>query len=199
MIKRVLGRLSCTVTLGSTNIPLPPTVITESIDQAVEALNVFGKAVLKPIYTSKARGMVVVEAGETAREAITQFRDSGNPVIYMQQFLQLPGSDMGVVFLGGRCLGCYARVGSGTSWNTTTHSGGKYEFCEATPEVIELATRAQAPFNLDFTCVDIAETDRGLVVFEVSAFGGFRGLLEAASIDAADLYAEYILGKLQHD
>jgi ribosomal protein S6--L-glutamate ligase len=36
------------------------------------------------------------------------------------------------------------------------------------------------------------------MVFEVSAFGGFRGVLEAWNVDAAGLYADYVLGKMQH-
>ena len=55
-----------------------------------------------------------------------------------------------------------------------------------TQELVDLAYRAQAPFGMDFTTVDVAETDQGPIVFEVSAFGGFRGALEGAGIDAAE-------------
>ncbi|MBF0257085.1 MAG: ATP-grasp family protein, partial [Gammaproteobacteria bacterium] len=50
----------------------------------------------------------------------------------------------------------------------------------------------------DFTTVDVAETAAGLVVFEVSAFGGFRGAKEGLGINAAAAYAEYALRKLEH-
>ena len=49
---------------------------------------------------------------------------------------------------------------------------------------------------MDFTTVDIAETDCGPIVFEVSAFGGFRGALEGAGVDAAAHYADYALEQL---
>ena len=100
------------------------------------------------------------------------------------------------MFLGGEYLGTYARVGNGESWNTTTLGGGRYESYEPSNEVIELARRAQEPFGLDLTSVDVVETADGPKVFEVSAFGGFRGLQEASSIDVASLYTEYILGKI---
>lgn len=195
-IKRVLDRLSCTVTLRSAGVAMPPTVITEDIDQAVEAVHRFGKVVLKPMYTSKARGMKVVESSEDVRSAVVSFREAGNTVIYVQKLLMLPGRDLGVAFLGGKFIGCYARRGHGQSWNTTTRAGGKYEPHEPTDEVMAVAERAQALFELDFTSVDIAETDEGPMVFEVSAFGGFRGLLHANDIDAASLYADYVLEKL---
>jgi ribosomal protein S6--L-glutamate ligase len=82
------------------------------------------------------------------------------------------------------------------AWNTTIHSGGRYEAYVPAPEVIEIARRAQQPFGLDFTSVDIAETEHGPVVFEVSAFGGFRGLLEGLGIDAAGMYADYAIRAL---
>ena len=62
--------------------------------------------------------------------------------------------------------------------------------------MIDIAQRAQEPFGLDFTTVDLAETENGPVVFEVSAFGGFRGALEGAGIDAATAYAEYVLQRI---
>jgi ribosomal protein S6--L-glutamate ligase len=65
------------------------------------------------------------------------------------------------------------------------------------PEVIELAHRAQALFDLAFTCVDVVESARGPLVFEVSAFGGFRGLHEACGIDAAGLYAAWVIDALE--
>jgi tetrahydromethanopterin:alpha-L-glutamate ligase len=49
---------------------------------------------------------------------------------------------------------------------------------------------------MDFTTVDVAETDTGPIVFEVSAFGGFRGALEGIGIDAAGLYTEHVLRQL---
>ena len=49
---------------------------------------------------------------------------------------------------------------------------------------------------MDFTTVDVAETADGPIVFEVSAFGGFRGALEGAGIDAAAAYSDYALARL---
>jgi ribosomal protein S6--L-glutamate ligase len=197
-VRRVLDRLSCTAGLRAADIPMPPTIVTEDIDCAAQAAQRFGRAVLKPIYTSKARGMVVVEESDDARAVVERYRAAGNRTLYVQKMLRLPGHDLGLVFAGGERIGAYARVGSDTSWNTTTHSGGRYAACEPDAEIIDLARRAQAPFELDFTCVDIAVTEVGPVVFEVSAFGGFRGLRDACGIDAAGLYAEHVLRRLNH-
>ncbi len=195
-IMAALNRLSCTVTLQKGDIAMPSTFITEDIDQAVKVVARFGKAVFKPLYSSKARGMVVVEDDKHCRLNIENFQAAGNTTMYIQKMIDIPGKDLGVVFLGGEYIGTYARR-QGFSWNTCTSSGGRYEEYEPGPETIELAHKAQSLFGLEFTCVDVVETETGPMVFEVSAFGGFRGLMEACDIDAAKLYAEHVIRKLE--
>lgn len=194
-IMRVLDRLSCTVTLRNGGIPMPDTTITEDPEAAEWAVAQYGEAVFKPLYTSKARGMTVIRAGEGAREAIESFsRQFG--IMYIQKKLDLGGQDLGVVFLGGEYLTTYARCGDGSSWNTTTRSGGRYRPYAPSRETIALAKKAQDLFGLDFTCVDVAKTPEGPMVFEVSAFGGFRGIQTADGLDAARLYLDYVLERV---
>lgn len=196
-IMRLVDRLSCTVTLRAGGIPMPPTVITEDIGEALAAIEEFGEVVLKPLYSTKARGMTLVSAGPCAPEAVAKFKEAGNNVIYIQKKVVTPGWDLGITFLGGEYLATYARVGNAASWNTTTANGGKYAAWEPDKKALDVATAAQALFGLDFTCVDVAETWDGPVVYEVSAFGGFRGLQEGNGINAAGLYADYVLRKLE--
>ncbi|MCB2190824.1 MAG: GAK system ATP-grasp enzyme [Deltaproteobacteria bacterium] len=195
-IMAMLDRLSCTVTLTAGGIPMPATVVSESVEEAARAVERMGRSVLKPLYSTKARGMLVVEPGPGLRGQIAQYRDAGHPMIYLQQMLSLPGQDLGVVFLGGKYLATYARVANGNSWNTTRRAGGRYQSYEPSQQIKDLAHKAQALFNLDFTCVDVAETAQGPAVFEVSAFGGFRGLKEGCGMDAAQHYADYVCREL---
>ncbi|MET0118994.1 MAG: GAK system ATP-grasp enzyme [Sedimenticola sp.] len=195
---RLIDRLSCTVTLRNAGIPMPDTRVTEDTEAALAAVRAFGSAVFKPLFSTKARGMTIIEADqpeEEIRAAIDRFR-SNNPMMYIQRRLDLSGRDLGMVFLGGDYLGTYARVSQGDAWNTTINSGGRYEAYSPPQEIIELAHRAQAPFGMDFTTVDVAETADGPIVFEVSAFGGFRGALEGAGVDAAAAYTDYALERV---
>lgn len=195
-VLRCVNRLSCTVTLRLGKIPMPPTIITEDDQVALEAVQRYGRCVFKPLYTSKARGMVVITAGPGALDEIHEFKAGGNPVMYIQKMINFSGRDMGMAFLGGEYVGAFAREAQGGSWNTTTHSGGRYRKIEPAPEVVNLARCAQALFGLDFTIVDVAVTEDGPVIFEVSAFGGFRGLSETWGVQAAALYADYVVNKL---
>ena len=195
---RLIDRLSCTVTLRNAGIPMPETRVTEDITVAMDTVRDFSSAVFKPLYSTKARGMTIIDADQDAvnmERAVRGF-SADNQMMYIQRKINLPGRDLGMVFLAGSYLGTYARVPQGEAWNTTIHSGGRYEAHTPTDDVIELAHRAQALFNMDFTTVDVAETDTGPIVFEVSAFGGFQGAKDGIGIDAAALYAEHVMKEL---
>jgi tetrahydromethanopterin:alpha-L-glutamate ligase len=193
----LIDRLSCTIRLRVGGIPMPSTVITEDMGEAFDAVERFGKAVFKPLYSSKARGMMVIETGVGARDGIHEFQAAGNPLMYIQKFLPRVDRDLGVVFLGGKYLATYARQKNGETWNTTTRSGGRYVPYEPASDIITLAEKAQGLFDMAFTCVDVVETEGGPFIYEVSAFGGFRGLLEANGLDAANAYARFVLDHLK--
>jgi ribosomal protein S6--L-glutamate ligase len=196
---QLIDRLSCTLRLHNAGIPMPDTRITESIESAMATVTEFGSAVFKPLYSTKARGMVIIDALEdTAKtENAIRYFNKDNPVMYIQRKMKLPGKDLGMVFLAGKYLGTYARVSQNEAWNTTINSGGRYEAYTPADEVIALGHKAQAVFNMDFTTVDVAETNNGPVVFEVSAFGGFQGAKDGIGIDAAKLYVKHVMKELK--
>lgn len=195
---RLIDRLSCTATMANAGIPMPPTCITENIGQAESAVKDYGSAVFKPLFSTKARGMILVDASdpETSRRKQIEEFQAANPMMYIQKKMQLPGQDLGMVFLGGEYLGAYARVSEGSSWNTTIHHGGRYAAAEPDESWIAIAQRAQDLFNMDYTTVDMAETGDGPIVFEVSAFGGFRGAREGLGINIAEHYVDYVLKQI---
>ncbi|MBS3667055.1 GAK system ATP-grasp enzyme [Vreelandella boliviensis] len=198
-VSRLINRLEGTAALAAGGVPLPPTRVTESTAAALESIQAFGKAILKPLYSTKARGMVVLKAADGVKantQKLEKYK-AKHGLFYLQQFVNLGGQDLGMVFLGGEYLCTYARVSDGKAWNTTIHSGGKYQRYEASPELIELGRKAQACFDLSFTTVDIALTDEGPVVFEVSAFGGFSGAKKGCGIDAAEKLGDHVLSQLE--
>jgi len=192
-ILQLVNRLSCTVTLRAGGIPLPQTVITENLDAAAKAVEKFGQAVLKPLFSTKARGMTVINRDQDGWRQSLQAFANRNSMIYIQKRIDIPGQDLGVMFVGGKYIATYARVGDKDSWNTTIQSGGHYTAHEPSTNVLKIAEKAQALFGLDFTCVDVVETSAGPMVFEVSAFGGFRGLRDAHGIDAAALLSDHVV------
>jgi ribosomal protein S6--L-glutamate ligase len=198
-IYHTVDRLSGTITLMKGDIPMPPTTLTEDLDAAYQAVKNYGTAILKPLYSTKARGMELLSAEsdpDTLKQQLkTYYQQQG--FFYLQKKLSLPGHDMGLVFLGGEYQGAYARHSGKDCWDTTIHSGGKYAPAHPSDEIIEIAQRAQGLFNLDYTTVDMAETEMGPVCFEVSAFGGFKGAQNGLGLNMAGAYADYVIQQLQ--
>jgi ribosomal protein S6--L-glutamate ligase len=194
---RMLDRLGCTLRLRAAGVPMPPTTITESPEQALQAIKRYGRAVLKPLYTSKARGMRLVDSGESGLSGLLADYAKSNTVLYVQKALRLKDNlDLGVVFLGREYLATYARVKAENAWNTTTANGGRYAPFTPDAAILAVARKARAVFDLAFTCVDVAVTDDGPLVFEVSAFGGFRGVEETTDLKPAVLMAEHLLARM---
>jgi ribosomal protein S6--L-glutamate ligase len=195
-LELAVNRLRMTVELARAGVPVPETIVTEDVDAAAAAVARFGVAVLKPLFTSKGRGMQRLVPGRALAPALEQYRRSGTGPFYLQRFVAHPGRDLGVAVLDGRPLGAYWRVAKSGEWLTTILSGGRYERAEPPAAVIEIALRAARHFGLVFTGVDLMETPEGdFTVLEVSAFGGFRGLLEGCGVDAAPLLARAVLAR----
>jgi ribosomal protein S6--L-glutamate ligase len=197
-IIRMLDRLGCTLRLQAAGVPMPRTTITESPEQALRAIRRYGRAVLKPLYTSKAKGMRLVDGQDSGLPDLLAAYAQDNTVLYVQKALRLENNlDLGVVFLGREYLTTYARVKAEHAWNTTTANGGHYAPYTPDAATLAVARKARAVFDLVFTCVDVAVTDDGPLVFEVSAFGGYRGVEETTDLNPAVLVAEHLLARMR--
>jgi len=195
-IAEVNDRYRMTQRLGQRGIPIPRTVVAESVWGADQVIRDWGRVVVKPLFTSKGRGMLLLHAGKPYRVALRRWQRAWRMPFYLQEFVPHAGRDIGAVVLNGRVLGAYYRVAGRGTWLTTTAAGGGYQACEVTPEMADLAVRAADVFGLEFTGVDLVETPGGYLVYEVSAFGGFAGLWRSQGIDAAKAYAEYVVHAL---
>lgn len=196
---RLLDRLTCSVTLRNHQIPMPPTLVTESVDSAIAQINLWGKAILKPLFSTKARGMQILDASQNRKVLQSQLvrYKTRHPLLYLQQYIDLQGEDMGLIFIKGEFQGAYKRIAGHQAWNTTIHSGGRYGPCSPSTEVIDIAQRAQAAFHLDYATVDMAMTPDGPVVFEVSALGGFKGAHSGSNINLAERLADFVVTELR--
>ena len=193
-LETATNRYRMTVELARAGLPVPETVVTEDTEEAMAAVARFDAAVLKPLFTSKGRGMRRLQPTADLRTVLERYRAGGLGPFYLQRFIKHPGRDLGVAVLGGRYLGAYWRMAGQDQWMTTIRAGGRYAAADPPIEAIDLAVRAANHFGLVFTGVDLMEApDGGFVVLEVSAFGGFRGLLDACGIDAAPALAEVLL------
>jgi|AmaraimetFIIA100_FD_contig_71_1003076_length_2556_multi_5_in_0_out_0_2 ribosomal protein S6--L-glutamate ligase len=195
-IAEVNDRYRMTQRLGQSRIPIPRTIVADSLWAADLVIREWGRVVVKPLFTSKGKGMLLLHAENPYRLALRRWQRAWRMPFYLQEFVPHAGRDIGAVVLNGRVLGAYYRVAGRGAWVTTTEAGGSYEPCDVTPEISRLAVRAADVFGLEFTGVDLVEAAGGYLVYEVSAFGGFAGLWRSQGIDAAKAYAQYVVHAL---
>jgi ribosomal protein S6--L-glutamate ligase len=188
----VMDRYRMTMAMIEARLPVPRTIGLESEACLREAVRRFGDAVFKPSYTSKGRGMVRLGTGANGGEPAAL--NGGRALV--QEFIPAPGRDIGACVLGTRFVGAFYRVALPDQWMTTTAAGGTYQPCELPARAIDLAERTAELFGLDYTVVDLVETPDGYRIYEVSAFGGFRGLWRTYQFDVAARYAKYVRADL---
>ena len=191
-ITGMVNRMNCVLKLAEAGCPMPPTLITENYEEALAFTEEHKQIILKPLFTSKARGMVML-SDSSGKERLKIFQQT-HPMMFLQKKIDIPGRDLAVVFLGDEYVATYARKPQG-EWTGDGQNGSKYSKAEADEKILEIARKAKDVFGLEFSSVDIVESDQGPVVFEVSAFGGYRGLKEGCGIDMALKVAEFFLEK----
>jgi ribosomal protein S6--L-glutamate ligase len=191
VIEMVMDRYWMTMQLVEAGLPIPQTFSFESEAALLDALHEMRSGVIKPVYTSKGRGMLRV--GPDGDRLLADSWEPRDGRTLLQAFVSAPGRDIGACVLGGRFVGAFYRVARKGDWKTTTSAGGVYRPCHLSPEGAALAERAARHFDLDYTVVDLVETPDGYAIYEVSAFGGFRGLWEASQVDVAREYARHVL------
>ena len=135
-LELAIDRLAMTVELVHAGMPVPDTVVTESTDEALSGVETFGAAVIKPLFTSKGRGMKKLGSTYDAGTALAEHDAAGYGPYYLQRFVKHPGRDLGVAVLEGRVLGAYWRRAGGDQWMTTILSGGRYEAADPPPEAL---------------------------------------------------------------
>jgi ribosomal protein S6--L-glutamate ligase len=183
-----MDRYRMSMELLAAGLPMPATYSFESEAGLIEAAGRLGEAVVKPVYTSKARGMFRL-GGKQSDSAGSDW-PGGRGLI--QQLIDAPGRDIGACVLNGSFAGAFYRVSAEGQWITSTSAGGTYARCTLPAGGVSIAEEAARTFRLDYTVVDLVETPDGYSIYEVSAFGGFRGLWEASAHDIARDYARYI-------
>ncbi len=188
-----------TALLEAAGLRVPPTVVCQHADAALEAFEALGgDVVVKPLFGSEGRGMVRVSDPEMAWRTFRTLERT-QAVLYLQQFIRHPGWDLRVFVIGGRALTAMRRRSRG-DWRTNVAQGGACEVVRVGPEEERLALRAAAALGAPVAGVDLLPGPGGeWYVLEVNAVPGWRALAPATGVDVAAavvrfLTEEYRLG-----
>jgi len=191
-IECAVDKYLTTTKLVEAGLPVPRTVVCESVEHAMSAFEQLGRdVVVKPLFGAEGRGIVRLTDEETAFRVFKSLRMT-NAVLYLQQFVRHEGFDVRVLTLDGKVLASMKRQ-SDLDFRTNVTQQGSAVTYEANEEERDLAVRAAAATGTRIAGVDILRDHEGrAMVLEVNAVPGWKALARVSGIDVAARLIESI-------
>ena len=188
--RRSRDKYSTQYTLQAAGLPIPTTFTTESLARAYEHTQEMVPIIYKPILSSMGRGSMKFDDTDLAYNAYKMLDRLYHPII-IQKYIKNPGRDIRVFIIGEQCIGAVYKYMQEGQWKSNVAQGGKMVEEEMPQEIIELGFKANKAMGLDYSGVDILESEDGPVVLEVNAAPGWQGLKGATGKDVAELVVRY--------
>jgi RimK family alpha-L-glutamate ligase len=183
--------------LVSADLPVPKTLITESIDDAATFVKDHFPCVLKPITGFGGLGVQLIER-EFDLENIYDYlkfhsQMFGKGAYLLQEYIESPGYDIRALVLDDEVIATMQRVG-GEGITTNIHSGGLPR--KNTLDVTDLSLRAAKAVKGRIVGVDIIpDVDGKLWLLEANATPGWTGLQQVTDFDISERIA-HTLGQI---
>ena len=181
--------------LEDVGVPVPRTLATESVNEAIAAFNELGgDVVVKPIFGSRGQGATRVndiDVADTIFKAITFHHG----VIYMQEFVQHGFSDVRAFVIGDRVVASMRRVATG--WKTNYSRGARPAPEKLSKEFEDLAIKSAKAVGCKIAGVDILEGPEGPRIVDVNSQPGWKGLQAVTEANIAEEVVNYVLDNLK--
>jgi RimK family alpha-L-glutamate ligase len=195
MIEHCVDKYDVLAILEDEGIPVPRTLATESVNEALKAFNELGgDIVVKPIFGSRGQGATRVndvDIADTIFKAITFHHG----VIYMQEFVPHGHSDIRAFVINSQVIASMRRVATG--WKTNYSRGGKPEPAKISKELEEMAIKSTKAVGCKIAGVDILEGPEGPRIVDVNSQPGWKGLQAVTKVDIAEEIINFLLTELK--
>ena len=195
-IEHCVDKYDILAILEDKGVPVPRTLATESVNEALKAFNELGgDIVVKPIFGSRGQGATRIndiDIADTVFKAITFHHG----VIYMQEFVEHGHSDIRAFVVDNRVIASMRRVAQG--WKTNYSQGAKPAPAKISKEFEELAVKSAKAVGCKVAGVDILEGPEGPRIVDVNSQPGWKGLQAVTKGIIAEEIVSYILSELKH-
>jgi ribosomal protein S6--L-glutamate ligase len=185
-IECAVDKYLATAKLAAADLPVPPTIVCQETEGAMEAFATLGgDVVVKPLFGAEGRGIVRVSDPDLAFRTFRTL-ERIQAVLYLQQFVEHEGFDVRVMVLDGRIVGGMKRRSPG-DFRTNVARSAVGETHDLTALEADLALRAACATGATFAGVDLLYDRAGeCYVLEVNAVPGWRAFGRVTGIDVAD-------------
>jgi RimK family alpha-L-glutamate ligase len=194
-IEHCVDKYDVLAILEENNLPVPHTMVTESVAEAMKAFVEIGKdVVVKPLFGSRGMGATRVndpEIASTVFKAIVFYHG----VIYVQKFVPHGCSDLRAFVVGNSVIAAMRRVSE--NWKTNYSQGARPESVKLDKTLEDIAVKSAKFVKCKAAGVDILEGSDGPVVCEVNSQPGWKGLQSVSNVCIADAIVEFMLSELR--
>jgi tetrahydromethanopterin:alpha-L-glutamate ligase len=185
------NKFATTLALQRSGVPTPRTTVTTSCKSALKALQEYGKAVSKPLFGYKGKGILLLTEGDKSK-LVELIEKQG--LVYLQEFIENERPrDIRAFVVDGKVLGAIFRVAPPGQWISNLARGGRADPCALTIELEGLALRACEAVGAVYCGVDLLETSEGLKVIEVNGTPSGRGIYEALGVEVTEAIADHAM------
>jgi ribosomal protein S6--L-glutamate ligase len=159
----------CTRLLQREGLPVAPTVLVPPGTEPETVLDSLGDdIVVKPLAGHSGQNVVRCRDRAELLTALRRAADHGEPLL-AQPYLETGGTDWRLIVVGGRVVGCYRRHAPAGDFRTNSgRPGARLEACPVDADLERIALEAAAACGLEIAGVDIADTRRGLLIWEAN-------------------------------
>jgi len=194
-IERCVDKYYALTFLEKSGIPIPRTVVTESLEEALKGFQELGgDVVLKPIFGSRGVGSTRIFNADIAARIFRSVK-LHRGVFYLQEFVQHGNSDIRAFVANDRVVAAMRRVGN--SWKTNVSQGARPVKIQLSEELQSLVLRAAQVVGCKVAGVDILESENGPMIVELNSQPGWRGLQSVTQINIADCIVDYVLDEVK--
>jgi ribosomal protein S6--L-glutamate ligase len=181
-----------TACLATAGLLVPPTIVCQRADAAMEAFTSLGEdVVLKPLFGSEGRGMMRIVNTDLAWRTFRTL-ERLQSVLYLQRYIDHPGWDLRAFVIGGEVIAAMRRRAK-SGWRTNVAQGGTAEAVRLTTEEEDLAVRAARAVGACVAGVDLLPGPNGeMYLLEVNAVPGWRALAPLTGVDVAAMLLRHL-------
>ena len=194
--RRARDKYAALFYLAKQGIPVPRTFVTESFRQSLNAVRHLGDVVIKPLVGARGEGAIRTNDFDVAYRALKAAYSTGL-VLYVQEYIPKPDRDIRAFVIGDQVVSSMYRIASPGEWKTNVAQEGKPSKCELSEEMEKIAVKASNALGLEYSGVDIMESQKGAVITEVNAAPTWHGLQTVTPFEISDRIVQHVIDKVK--
>ena len=153
-IERASDKLFTSMALKGANISVPPTIVAQKVNEAMNFFRNCKDIVIKPLFGSRGKGITRIKDEDTAY-LIFETSEQFNLTIYLQKFIPHGNRDIRALVIGDEVIAAMYRVAENNGWKTNVSLGATPEFCELNEKLKKICVKSAQIIGCEIAGIDI--------------------------------------------